>query len=364
VKILQIISNLGNGGAEKFVVELSNELSTDHSLTLCSFKKPENWMFRSKILNPRVKLISFNKGPGFSLLIYLKLYNLIKEIDPDIIHFHLDSTLKYILPMTSFFKKKKFVYTIHSDLNSEKKRIFSQLNISQYISRNIIFVCITKSILNSFEESYKNLQFKFVENGIVKLHHTSLLNAVRKEIEQLKPCPSSKVFLSVGRIDENKNQKLQLEAFNELKDKKNILVIVGSDPTLKNSILTPLKERNIPNVFFLGSKANISDYISNSDVLLVTSLNEGLPLVALEAMSMGKPIISTPAGGMIDLIENNKNGFISKGFSSNDLVEQMNKYFLLDNKSIEVISLNNLKKFEADYTINVCASKYIELYRT
>ena len=49
MKIMQVISQLGNGGAEKLVVELCNEMSKDHEVILVSFRDIEDWMIFSKI---------------------------------------------------------------------------------------------------------------------------------------------------------------------------------------------------------------------------------------------------------------------------------------------------------------------------
>lgn len=61
-----------------------------------------------------------------------------------------------------------------------------------------------------------------------------------------------------------------------------------------------------------------------SDVLLLPSYNEGLPISILEAMSYGMPIISTPVGGIVEAVENNVNGFIVNCGDTSDLAEKIN----------------------------------------
>ena len=58
---MQVIGGLGNGGAEKLVVELCNELSLKDEVSLLSFRKIEKWMAFPKILNDTVNLITANK---------------------------------------------------------------------------------------------------------------------------------------------------------------------------------------------------------------------------------------------------------------------------------------------------------------
>ena len=113
----------------------------------------------------------------------------------------------------------------------------------------------------------------------------------------------------------------------------------------------------------LGVKTNIADYLSLSDALICSSSMEGLPLVILEALSLGKPIVTTPAGAIGEIIVNNENGFVTKDFSKEALIEQIACFIQSSDDSKIKIRENNIKKFNANYTIGICAQKYLKIYK-
>ena len=373
---MQVIGGLGNGGAEKLVVELCNELSLKDEVSLLSFRKIEKWMAFPKILNDNVDLITANKKPGFSFNWYIKLLKIVRIKKPDVINLHLDSALIYFLPFifilkTFFFRNTDFFYTIHNKLvlsskiesdltNYSNSQLFDL--ISKFRVIPIRFICISKSILNDFESRYKKMQFSLIENGCDKMVETKNSVNINREINQFRINEESVVFLSIGRINLQKNYEMALRVMDACSSKNLILLIIGNESTKGRPLFNYLKSIKPKNVFFLETVDNVSDYIVNSDAILFTSHYEGMPISAIEAMSMGKPIICTPAGGLVDMIEPKVNGFISKDFSDLSLIEEVNNFINLGDKDLELIKNKNLEAFETRYSLQICASNYRKIY--
>lgn len=362
MKILQVISGLGNGGAEKFVVELSNELSGNHNVTLCSFKTVDDTMQFPKLLHARIPLIALEKKRGLDPGIYRKLYRLIKREKPDVIHFHLDATLKYILPFMLVFSNIRFIHTLHSDVNAEKRKIFRQLGYIKGLVRKVKLVCIAANIRYEFQKEFPSFQFELAENGIAPLSTTAKADEVRREIEQLKPNTETQVLLSVGRLDANKNQALLMEAMNELKTSDVICLILGEDPSPDQAYQHHLNSLRKAHVFMLGAKDNIADYMACCDAFVLTSLNEGMPISVLEAMSCGLPVIATPAGGLKSLVTNGVNGFIAEDFTKAAFVKALHAYLSLEQNKKDGVVQENRNTFTEKYSIGVCADRYLSLY--
>ncbi len=362
MKIIQVINSIGNGGAEKIVVELSNHFSgKKNNVFVISLREIENRMQLPKLLNDSVKLRSFDKKRGPDLRIYSKLYKIFKSEKPDVVHFHLDATIKYILPLVLLFPEIAFVHTLHSDLNMEKNRIFGRLNKIRFINRKIKFVCISPDILVEFKNKFKNLSFYLIENGINKLKTTDKFNDVKEEVTKLKVNDQTSVFISVGRLDQNKNQELLCEVFKNLERYNIIHLIIGDDPTGNKEYLNKLLQIKACNTYILGSKTNVADYLNTADAFLMSSLNEGLPISALEALSVGLPVITTPAGGLKNLI-NESNGFITKNFTVEEFQKAIESFLDLNEESIHKMRINNINKFNAFYDIAICADNYYKLY--
>jgi glycosyltransferase involved in cell wall biosynthesis len=362
LKILQVISSLGNGGAEKFVVELSNKLSGDHDVVLCSFRAIEDTMQFPKLLSPACKVISLNKKKGFDARVYLKLYRLIKSEKPQVIHFHLDATIKYLLPFVLLFPQIQFVHTLHSNINNEKRKVFRQWMRLKLVVNKIKLVCIAPNILHDFENEFPGFKFYHIDNGINTLAVTEKINDVKAEIETLETNHQTKILVCVGKLDENKNQELLMEVLDDLKDENIIALLIGSDPSESQAYLKKLLAIKPENAFLLGAKANVADYLAHADAFVMTSLNEGLPLSALEAFSMGLPILSTPAGGLKSLVENGVNGFMAKDTSREEMKKIVRQFLESGQEQIQRIEVSNKKKFMSLYTMDACVRKYLLLY--
>lgn len=364
MKIIQIISNLGNGGAEKFVVELSNQLSNNNTVILCTFKPIEEWMFFSKLLVNKVKLIPLHKKTGFDFRIYKQLFILFKTEKPNVVHFHLDATIKYILPLITLFPKIKFIYTIHSNLNSDKIKLFKKLNKIKWLSEKVKYICISESIYNEFKKEFPEFNFVLIENGIAKLQTSEKFPEVENEIRKFVINNKTKKFVIIGNYSKPKNFSLIVNAFNKLYqiESNAILLIIGNDSSLDKSEWKRIESQKSPNTYMLGLKSNVSDYLFLSDAYCTCSIYEGLPISIIEAYSLGKPVLSTPAGGIPSILENRINGLLTPDFSVDSYCKMINEFTHFTNIELEIIKNNNINYFKNNFTIEKTANKYIANY--
>lgn len=360
MKIIQVISSLGNGGAEKFVVELSNEISLSYQVSLISIKDIEEWMYPPRYLNKRVDLLALGKKKGYDFKVLWKLFKLLRNQKPNIVHIHLNMAMYYFLPLIPLFKKIKFVFTIHNTFGPHKKLLANFNRLPFY--RRVSNICLTECIYQQFNQEFPKLYFHKIENGIKKENNNQHFDDLKNGIETLKD-GFNHIFLFVGRFSYQKNIPLLLEVFsdNSLKDTKLLIIGDGSEE-IKNTVIkqSSLTKNRIQ---YLGKKRNILDYMNAVDALVLTSHHEGLPIVILEALSVGLPIISSPVGGIPDVIDNKKNGFLSKGLNKQDILDVINEFRMLDSKKISKIKKNNIKEFDNKYSIETCSKKHIKLYK-
>jgi len=361
MKIMQVISQLGNGGAEKLVVELSNELEKNNEVILVSFRKIEDWMFFPKKLKNTVKIIELNKKDGFDILFLMQLIQVIRNENPQIIHIHLQSTLRYFMTLIPFFKKINYIYTMHNTFKIFEKS-FQQYSKIWFFKR-IQFVCLSDGIKKDFINSFKELNFTTISNGIKRLEKSKEYKFVRDEVNSYKNNNNTNIFLFVGRLNYAKNIPLLLNVLNKLSKKNIKLLIIGMDMSKKQELLSLIKKYSLDNIIYLGAKENVQDYMESSDALILTSRHEGLPLVVLEALSIGLPVITTPVGGLPSVIINKKHGFLSKEISTKSILNSIDLFLNLDKKEKREIETNNINLFNHKYSIELCANKYNILYK-
>jgi glycosyltransferase involved in cell wall biosynthesis len=129
---------------------------------------------------------------------------------------------------------------------------------------------------------------------------------------------------------------------------------------------TTLKEscRNLgveKNVLFWGNTSKVKEIIYQSDMLVLPSLQENQPFAVIEAQLLGVPTIVSNAGGLPEMVENNKNGFIIEKGNSRQLSEKIE--YLLNNPSIrDQMSKYASQKGKEMWDVNILGRKMVQLY--
>lgn len=142
----------------------------------------------------------------------------------------------------------------------------------------------------------------------------------------------------VGRLSPEKNIPTLLKCSQILKDYS--FVLVGDGP--QGEQLRNLSSK-LENVYFVGKQSNVEEFYASFDVLVLTSVMEGLPLVLLEAMACGTPVVSSDVGGVKEIITDGLNGSVvwnstdPRLFASSikQIVENKEQWNLYSKNSIE-----------------------------
>lgn len=366
MKIIHVIPTLGGGGAERFVVDLLNELAKTEEVYLCTLYdlEPGKYDFFLKDLSENVQLISLSKKLGLDFSIYSKIHKILKEIKPDIVNTHL-SGINYILPFTIYYKNIIFFHTIHSDAQFEIKHSL-ELKTRKWVYRKKLVYPIT--ISNQSQESFRKLYQLKVDSLIYNGREMSVpsdhFDEVKREIDAFKATDETKILLHIGRFTSVKRQVFLAKVVDRLiKEKYNLsLVFVGDYQTEEGiEIANKIRALNNPSIHFLGLKNNVVDYLICADALCISSDNEGLPISFIEALSIGCVLISTPVGGLIDFI-NKENGFLSSDLSEESYYQAI-KSFLSAN-DLELRSEKNRILYRENFNIESTAMSYINLYES
>ena len=144
------------------------------------------------------------------------------------------------------------------------------------------------------------------EHGLEPL--ATISNAVGPAPEPAAPLAQEPVVLAVGRLVEAKNHQLAIRALAELREA--VLAIAGDGP-LRND-LTAVAERAgvVERVRFLGERRDARALMGAADAIVLTSRAEGLPLVALEALASGTPLVATSVRGLRELLTDGVNALL------------------------------------------------------
>lgn len=119
---------------------------------------------------------------------------------------------------------------------------------------------------------------------------------------------------------------------------------------------------SVKTVGFIDSQEALVKYYSAADVLLYPSLADNCPLVVLEAMACGLPVVSFDTGGIPELIEHKTNGYIAKYKDAYDLKSGVEYLLNLPVQEIEKMKRYSINKISSSFTVEKMADQYIELY--
>lgn len=153
-----------------------------------------------------------------------------------------------------------------------------------------------------------------------------------------------------------KGWKYTEEVINKYKNDSNILFI-----SVGNYVAHP-DENNVKYFPHLDNKEDIALYYSASDILLFTSIAENFPLVILEAMSCGLPIVSFDVGGVKEVVTHKENGYISAYKNTQSLIEGMEYVLSLGSDEIKKISEYSSVKIKDSFSKTAMVNTYLNLY--
>jgi len=115
---------------------------------------------------------------------------------------------------------------------------------------------------------------------------------------------------------------------------------------------------------YISDKKTLAEYYSASDIFLFTSIAENFPLVILEAMACGLPIVSFDVGGVKEAVIHNKNGYISKYCDVSDTIRGIESIQNLMEAERDKMSQDSIRRISENFSLDIMTEKYIELYKS
>ena len=376
-KVLFKIKSLGLGGIEKLTVDILNNLKLEDKKIVLMLEKREDF-FKNQI--PKEIEIVYLKSEKLEKIIeniknkkknifYKVLYNLLMNYEKiemarnvnKYISLNKDAKMfiDYSGTATKYISKiniERKIYWNHLSIEKMKpsKRVRMLKRLNNYTQ--IVAICeeMAQEIKTIFPElAYKvKVIYNFIDEEKIKL---KVEEDKKLEEELLK----EKYCISVGRLSEPKDYKTTIQAFKILKERgiKEKLFIIG-DGNLKEKLNKLIKELDLEGqVFLLGMKENPYLYMKNADILIHSSRKEGFPMVLLEGMCVGVPIIcSNFKTGAYELIEKERNGEIFEIANYEELANKVES--LLKNNELRKNYIEKSKKFTERFYIEKIINKY------
>lgn len=361
MKILQFIYELVPGGAERFVVDLSNELSRMNETVIYTLRDDSegNRSFYVPEISSRVKYVNLKIKPGFNPLLIGTFHSILKKEKPDVVHCHLN-LVNYFFPLALRFRKNiRFFYTIHNAAETEVESV-TERAIRRFFFKYRLFtpVAISDETRASYRAYFKLNDVPVIYNGRTLCGKSADYDNVVREISGYKHGDRTLVFCHISRYDEKqKNHMMLVSVFNRLREEKHdlVLLIIGEGFEKAASLMAMAKDH----IHFLGIKTNVVDYLYASDAFCLSSRFEGMPISLIEAFACGCPSICTPVGGTVNTIEHGVTGYLSKSTSEEDYADAVRQFIRYGYE----LNREKMKAFYRDnFSIEECTARYLDLY--
>lgn len=310
-QIIFIFGSIKTGGYQTINVTIANQLvKRGFSVRLLLLSDNAKHYYS---LDKSIAIDNIKHSKRKPIKFVFQLYKYLRSFPRSIIITNNILDYTYTKVSTLLLKKTPVFWAIHYTKPSTKKKLIVHKFIAFFLkmfSNN--FISIHRSQIQFYKKTYgfNEMDFNLIYNGV----NINRFRPLNKEIN--KTDYNSFNIVHVASIKPLKDQRTLLKAVNYLNQTvdKWKLYIAGED---RANMLPELKSYLIENkikdkVYFLGNTENISSLLTNSDVFVLTSTTEALPVSIMEAMACGLPIISTNVGGCSELVADGENGFLTK----------------------------------------------------
>jgi len=338
IKVLRIIARLNIGGPARNAVLLTEALGsrskaegeTWETVLVCGeVSEAEGdmmYLAREKGVKPIIiKELSRELSIVNDLRAFWKIYRIICKEKPDIIHTHTAKAgtlgrlagILYNVPLTLTLSPKGrgkcvLVHTFHGHV---LRGYFGRLKSLCFIWVEKILALFTDKIVTVSE----SLKRELIERFRIAPESKFYVVELGFELDELLKLPVKEnrdvVNIGiVGRLVPVKNHRMLFRAANRIKDSgTRIKFAVIGDGELREELEYHARESGLQDIVeFKGWVNDLARIYEELDIVVLTSLNEGTPVSIIEAMAAARPVVATKVGGVPDIVQDTKSGYLAE----------------------------------------------------
>lgn len=361
-KIVFIIPSLEGGGSEKVLSILLKYMSLDvYDVTLAVVCK--TGVYYDKLPDGIKKINLHATRNRYSAI---KIYSFLRSTAPDlVVTFNVNHTYLNVF-IASLFLPSRIKYIVREStilsLVLKKAGLLSGFFLKHLYklaySRMTIMICQSSYMKMDLMENFKLPPKK----AIVINNPLEAEIVLRLSHEDAKLFGSHYNVLAVGRLVHVKGFDLLINAFSKIRSSNIYLTILGEetleDPSRKARLIELVKEHKLDDrISFLSFDPNPFKYMAQADLVVISSRFEGFPNVAIEANSLGKPVIAFRSpGGISDILMDGINGSLVAHGNTDDLAAA------IENASVKEWNSASIKETTKKYDIRIIVPAYEKVF--
>lgn len=367
--IVHVIHHLGVGGLENGLVNLINAIPPErYRHAIICLKGYSD--FHQRIKRKDVTIVALNKREGNDFRIYLSLFKLFKQLQPDIVHTRNLATMEGQV-IAALARIKARVHGEHGrdmfDLEGKNRKY----NLLRKAIRPLVhhFIAVSKDLEKWLIDTVKVNpdHIDQIYNGV------DILRFSPNETLPFIATPTgfvnqhSFVIGSVGRMAGVKDYPNLVQAFlltlEKIPEAKKYfrLLIIGEGEA-REKCISMLRSAGAENLAWLpGERADIPDLMHMMSLFVLPSLAEGISNTILEAMASSLPIIATKVGGNIELVKEDQTGKLIPPGNPERLAETICDYY----KNRDLLRQHGMaarRLVESRFSMDTMTQSYLKVY--
>jgi glycosyltransferase involved in cell wall biosynthesis len=324
-----VISEMRPGGAERVVVHLAGTLAVRgvQVLVVCLQNEgplAEELKFRG------VRVVALKSLRGYDIPAVVRLARVLRQFRPDVINVHDRSSLPYVFIANRLSGRRPMVFSCHGLLLKDESRPRRR---DRMAARDLQALTAVSEQAGAEYARMLNWpgRIDLVPNGVpMPPPHDDLARASQRS--QLGVPQDAFVFLAVGNVKPEKGYEDLLEATALLRhrygDRPFQVLVAGaqSADAYAASLASGMSRLGLDGtVRFLGYRADAAALYSAADAFVLSSRKEGLPMVLLEAMAAGLPVVATRVGAVPSVVQDGSDGLLVDAATPSGLAEAMSR---------------------------------------
>jgi len=367
--IVHVVQHFGVGGLENGMVNLLNHMPPEryrHAI-VCLDGYTD---FRHRLQRNDVQFFALNQRPGHDFKLYGRLFKLLRELRPDLVHTRNLSALESQFVATAAGVKAR-VHGEHGrdvfDLHGKNRKY----NLLRKLARPLVhhYISVSKDLASWLEQTVgvERQRITQIYNGVDSVRFHPRQDA-RAPIGPAGFMQGSELLIgSVGRMAQVKDFPTLVRAFvrlleaqPELRERLR-LVIVGEGGS-RAECLELLRAANAEQLAWLpGERSDVAEIMGALDIFVLPSLGEGISNTILEAMASGLPVVATQVGGNPELVEHGQTGKLVPPGDAAALAQALLEY-IEDNGKIQSHGRAARTKIDAGFSMAAMVRSYLGVY--
>ena len=355
------------GGAEEYVYLIASSLSdSGFRFTFLHDEDSDLGDFTGRLEAVGVRVEKVPKISGkLDLVNFAAHIRHFKRLSPDVVHFNQSNpySQQYTVLAARAAGVKNLIATYH--LTPRARTATLRGRILEKLVTGLFKYIVVQSEGNRGEmtanfsvadEKIKILANGIVDPGVCTAHE---IEELRRELNIDK---GKHVISCAGRLTAQKGIEDLIDAAAVL-NRNDLVIVISGDGPLAPLLRAKVREYALDNVFrFVGFRDDIWKILRMSDLVVIPSYYEGLPLVLLEAMAAGKPAVASRVYGLADTVMDGETGILVEPGSPEQIADAVVR--LIDEPEVRVAMGSKARKlFEQRYTVNEFSNNMLELYR-